>query len=226
MRIYLHPVEFHSLHPPRNILIHLNLCHTSQLISSLLVNMPKFSTYFLSTVYCMSQPSRIHCWLTEVLFSLLYGFPQLNNIPTCSPCIFIFFFSLQLRVIVCIGLLFQVFHFNVKTAREGITQYCGLILLSLEMWKRYHPILWPITAILGNVEKISTSIVADYCCLWKCGEDITQYCGRLLLSSEMWRILGLQTRIIGQRRFIDCVRQLKLCILLGGVRHIFHFKTG
>jgi len=97
---------------------------------------------------------------------------------------------------------------------ECITQYCDRLLLSLEMWRKYHPILWPITAILGNVEKVSPNIVADYCYPWKCGEGITQYCGRLLLSLEMWRkyhpivwpitaifgkwrIPGLQTRIIG-----------------------------
>jgi hypothetical protein len=164
LRMYLHPVEFHSIPPPRNILIRLNPCHTSQLLSSLLVNVLKFSTYFLSTVYCMSQPSRIHWRLTAVVFSLLYDFPRLNKIPTCSPCIFIFF---TLQLIVCIGLLFQVFHFTVKIAREGITQYCG----------------------------------------------------RLLLYLEMWRILGLQTRIIGQRRFIDCVRQLKLYIVGRSATH-------
>ena len=129
------------------------------------------------------------------------------------------------------------FHFTVTIARESITRYCGRLLLSLEMWRRYHPILWSFTAILGNVEKISPNIVADYCYPWKCGEDITQYCGRLLLSLEMWRryhpilwtitailgkwsIPGLQTRIIGERRFIECVRQL-----MGGVQHIFDFKT-
>jgi hypothetical protein len=72
-------------------------------------------------------------------------------------------------------------------AREGITQYFGRLLLSLEMWRRYHAILWPFTAILGNVEKISRNIVAHYCYPWKCGEDIAQYVGRLLLSLEMWR---------------------------------------
>ena len=113
---------------------------------------------------------------------------------------------------------------------EYITQYCGRLLLSFEMWRIYHPVLWSITAILGNVENISPSTVADYCCPWKCGEDITQYCGRLLLSLEMWRryhpvlwpitavlgkwsIPGLQTRIIAKRRFIDCVRQLKWYIV-------------
>jgi hypothetical protein len=58
----------------------------------------------------------------------------------------------------------------------------------LEMWRRYHAIFWPITAILRNVEKISRNIVTDYCYPWKCGEYVTQYCVRLLLSLEMWRI--------------------------------------
>jgi len=69
------------------------------------------------------------------------------------------------------------------------------------MWRRYHPILWSFTAILGNVEKISPNIVVIYCYPWKCGEDITQYCGRLLLSLEMWRryhpILWPITAILG-----------------------------
>jgi hypothetical protein len=84
---------------------------------------------------------------------------------------------------------------------EDITQYCGQLLLSLEIRRRYHAILWPITAILGNVEKISRNIVANYCYPWKCGEDITQYCDQLLLSLEMWiryhAILWSITAILG-----------------------------
>jgi len=67
---------------------------------------------------------------------------------------------------------------------EDITQYYGRVLLSLEIWRRYHPILCSITAILGNVETVSRSVMADYC---KCEEDITQYYGRLLLPFEMLR---------------------------------------
>ena len=166
VRICLHPAEFHSVSPTRNILIQLNPFHTSQRICSLLVIELKFSMHFLSTIYCMSRPSHIHWWLTTVMLSLLYGFPQLNKIPTCSPWIYYFF---TLRLIVCTGLLFKAFHFIVTIAGEIITQYCGRLLLSLEMW-RYHLVLWPITAILGNVEKISPSIVVDYCYPWKCGE--------------------------------------------------------
>jgi hypothetical protein len=53
---------------------------------------------------------------------------------------------------------------------KDITQYCGRLLLSLEMWRRCQAILWPVTAILENVEKISPNIVAYYCYPWKYGK--------------------------------------------------------
>jgi threonine/homoserine efflux transporter RhtA len=75
----------------------------------------------------------------------------------------IYFFTLRLTV--CIGLLFPLFYFTVTIVGEGIcvTQFCGRLLLSLEMWRRCQAILWPVTAILENVEKISSNIVAGYC---------------------------------------------------------------
>lgn len=130
--VCLHPGEFHFIPPRRNIVIHFNPLHTSQLIFSVPVFVLKFSMHFPSSVYYMSHSSRQSLSAARNSATFITQFPTVKIYVLLQPLhrVMIFCFHFANNGLYCTAV--YILSLYCDDWWGHITQYCGLLLPFLE----------------------------------------------------------------------------------------------